>query len=77
MSRIEETLKKELEKVDSGKMSLDMPARSVQGSREEIKDIKKLSAIQELSSKIDICLKNQHQIRFITKEISEIIKKSY
>ncbi len=70
MSRIEETL----QKATLGEVPLET---SVQDSRQETESIKELSALQDLSFKIELCLKKQHRVQFITKEISEIIKKSY
>jgi hypothetical protein len=39
-------------------------------------DVKPLSALEELSLKIEMCLKKQKQVNFISREISEIVKKS-
>lgn len=35
-----------------------------------------LSALEELSQKIELCLKRQQQVNFISREIAEIVKKS-
>ena len=35
-----------------------------------------LSALESLSQKIDLCLRKQKQVRFIAKEIADIVKKS-
>lgn len=39
-------------------------------------DMSPMSALEELSLKIELCLKKQQQVRFISREISEIVKKS-
>ncbi len=77
MNRTEETLQTELQKIVSDdKVSTSISAHSIQDPQEEIRGIEKLSALQELSAKVELCLKKQQQVRFITKEIAEIVKKS-
>jgi len=39
-------------------------------------EVQALSALEELSRKIELCLKKQKQVNFISREISEIVKKS-
>jgi len=38
--------------------------------------ISSLSALEALSLKIDMCLKKQRQVNFISREIADIVKKS-
>ncbi|MGH1468685.1 MAG: hypothetical protein ACRBBP_07375 [Bdellovibrionales bacterium] len=74
MNRTEETLQTELQKIisdEKGPTNVSVPA-----VQDEINGVEKLSALQELSAKIELCLKKQQQVRFITKEIAEIVKKS-
>jgi len=35
-----------------------------------------LSALEDLSRKLELCLKKQRQVNFISREIAEIVKKS-
>lgn len=71
---------KMLEALKSSTVSYDLPKAPSQTDKltdqGDLIKSESLSALQILSQRIELCLKKQIQVRFITKEIAEIIKKS-
>lgn len=77
MSAQDQNRDKALETVKSSAVSYDLPPQNDELiQQEDLIKTGSLSALEILSRKIDLCLKKQRQVRFITKEIAEIIKKS-
>lgn len=73
MNRIDETLQIELQQI----ISPETGRRSVLEPQDDDSNrIGGLSALQELSQKVALCLQKQQEVRFIIREIADIVKKS-
>lgn len=73
MNRIEDEIQQSLQEVVS--IGTAVTPYSYQDPEVRDESYGDLSDLQELSRKIELCLKRQTKVRFITKEIAEIIKR--
>jgi len=74
MSSYDQDRKTMLETLKSSTLRYDNNTSLV--SEELSTEVNAMSALEELSFKIELCLKRQQQVRFISLEIADIIKKS-
>ncbi len=76
MNKTDETLQTELQKIVSTEAPVGISAYSIQDPQDSIEIVDGFSELQELMQKVDLCLKKQQRLRFVIKEIADIVKKS-